>query len=301
MPPERSESVRRGPEKPAQRYLVPEGTKRFDPRRWSTGPPLDAPSQQKLNKLRRAAVRNISRLQRLLYADNRHAVLLVFQAMDAAGKDGTINALLTGVNPAGCQVFSFKQPSTEELDHDFLWRTARNLPERGRIGVFNRSYYEEVLVVRVHPELLKKQHLPHPDPNGLWQQRMESIVEHERHLARNGTLILKFFLNVSRDEQKVRFLRRLDRADKHWKFAISDVRERGFWNQYMSAYGETIRSTTRSWAPWYAIPADNKPYMRWAVADIVRDALARLDLHNPEPSLADLAMFDDMRRQLEND
>ncbi len=301
MPPNGPECALQEAAKPAQRYLVPEGTKRFDPRQWPTAPPPDAPRHNELRKLRRRAVRDISRQQRLLYAENRHALLLIFQAMDAAGKDSTINALLTGVNPAGCQVFNFKQPSSEELDHDFLWRTARSLPERGRIGVFNRSYYEEVLVVRVHPEILEKQNLPHLDPNGLWQQRMESIVEHERHLARNGTVILKFFLNISRDEQKARFLRRLDRPDKHWKFAISDVRERGFWNEYMSAYGEAIRSTTRSHAPWYAIPADSKPYMRWAVADIVRDTLASLDLHNPEPSLADLAMFDDMRRRLENE
>ena len=301
MPPEGPEGVLDQAARPAQRYLVPEGVKRFDPRRWATEPPQDAPRHNELRKLRRRAVRDISRQQRLLYAENRHALLLLFQAMDAAGKDSTINALLTGVNPAGCQVFNFKQPSSEELDHDFLWRTARSLPERGRIGVFNRSYYEEVLVVRVHPELLQKQNLPHLDPNGLWQQRMESIIEHERHLARNGTVILKFFLNISRDEQKARFLRRLNRPDKHWKFAISDVRERGFWNEYMSAYGEAIRATSKSWAPWYAIPADSKPYMRWAVADIVRDTLARLDLHNPEPSLADLAMFDEMRRQLEND
>jgi len=264
MSPDDSEGVLHQAARPAQRYLVPEGVKRFDPRRWATEPPPDAPRHNELRKLRRRAVRDISRQQRLLYAENRHALLLLFQAMDAAGKDSTINALLTGVNPAGCQVFNFKQPSSEELDHDFLWRTARSLPERGRIGVFNRSYYEEVLVVRV-------------------------------------TVILKFFLNISRDEQKARFLRRLNRPDKHWKFAISDVRERGFWNEYMSAYGEAIRATSKSWAPWYAIPADSKPYMRWVVADIVRDALARLDLHNPEPSLADLAMFDEMRRQLEND
>ena len=295
------QGVLHGSAKPAQRYLVPEGAKRFDPRQWPTAPPADAPRHNELRKLRRRAVREISRQQRLLYAENRYALLLVFQAMDAAGKDSTINALLTGVNPAGCQVFSFKQPSSEELDHDFLWRTARSLPERGRIGVFNRSYYEEVLVVRVHPELLEKQKLPHIDQNGLWQQRMESIVDHERHLARNGTVILKFFLNISRDEQKARFMRRLDRPDKHWKFAISDVRERGFWDDYMSAYGEAIRATSTSWAPWYSIPADSKPYMRWAVADIVRGALARLDLSNPEPSLADLAMFDEMRRRLEDD
>ncbi len=280
---------------------MPEGTKRFDPRQWRTAAPADAPADSELRKLRRRAVRDISRQQRLLYAEDRRALLLVFQAMDAAGKDSTINALLTGVNPAGCQVFSFKQPSSEELDHDFLWRTARCLPERGRIGVFNRSYYEEVLVVRVHPELLAKQHLPNLGANGIWQERMESIVDHERHLARNGTVILKFFLNISREEQKRRFMRRLDRPDKHWKFAISDVRERGFWDEYMSAYGEAIRSTTRSHAPWYAIPADSKPYMRWAVAEIVRDTLAGLDLRNPEPSLADLAMFDEMRQRLEED
>ncbi len=301
MPRNRPDGVLHEAATPAQRYLVPEGANRFDPSEWSTAPPPDAPRHDELRKLRRRAVREISRKQRLLYAENRYALLLIFQAMDAAGKDSTINALLTGVNPAGCQVFNFKQPSSEELDHDFLWRTSRCLPERGRIGVFNRSYYEEVLVVRVHPELLEKQNLPQIDQNGLWRQRMESIVDHERHLARNGTVILKFFLNISADEQKARFLRRLERPDKHWKFAISDVRERGFRDEYMSAYGDAIRVTSTSWAPWYVIPADSKPYMRWAVADIVSDALARLDLQDPEPSLADLAMFDRMRRKLNDE
>ncbi len=301
MLPEQDEGFLREAATPSERYRVAASGERFDPRRCRTRPGESVADNRTLRKRRRRAVEEISRLQRLLYAENRHAVLLIFQGMDAAGKDSTINALLTGVNPAGCQVFSFKQPSSEELDHDFLWRTVRRLPERGRIGVFNRSYYEEVLVVRVHPELLEKQNLPNPDPNGLWRQRLTSIVEHERHLARNGTLILKFFLHVSRDEQKARFLRRLDRPEKHWKFALADVRERAFWDRYMSAYGEAIGATSRSWAPWYVIPADSKPYMRWAVAEIVRDAISRLDPQNPEPSLDDLAVFERMRQQLKDD
>ena len=285
---------------PESRWSIPfDGS--FEVRAHPTAPLADPPAKKELRRQLNEVIKDIDDLQYRLFAEDSRSLLLIFQALDAAGKDSTIRAVFRGVNPAGLQVTAFGEPSDLDLDHDFLWRTTRMLPQRGRLGVFNRSYYEEVLVVRVHPELLEKQHLPHVDSGGVWQQRMESIVEHERHLARNGTVILKFFLNISRDEQKARFMRRLDRPDKHWKFAISDVRERGFWNEYMSAYGEAIRSTTRSHAPWYAIPADNKPYMRWVVADIVRDALARLDLRNPEPSLADLAMFDEMRQRLEND
>ena len=220
--------------------------------------------------------------QRMLYAQDRHSVLLVFQAMDAAGKDSTIRAVTRGINPAGCQVFSFKQPSKEELDHDYLWRTAKRMPERGRIGVFNRSYYEEVLVVRVHPEYLPYQRLPNMAPESeLWSQRYESIRQHEQHLARNGTVILKFWLYVSKEEQKQRFLARIDTPEKNWKFSSSDVEERQHWDEYMAAYQDALNETSRPWAPWYAIPADDKRVMRIKVAEIVAQALESLDLKYP--------------------
>ncbi|NOX27940.1 MAG: polyphosphate kinase 2 family protein [Gammaproteobacteria bacterium] len=220
--------------------------------------------------------------QRMLYAQDKHSVLLVFQAMDAAGKDSTIRAVTRGINPAGCQVFSFKQPSKEELDHDYLWRTAKRMPERGRIGVFNRSYYEEVLVVRVHPEYLSYQRLPNMAPEvELWSQRYESIRQHEQHLARNGTVILKFWLNVSKEEQKQRFLARIDTPEKNWKFSSSDVEERQHWDEYMVAYQDALNETSRPWAPWYAIPADDKRVMRIKVAEIVAQALESLDLKYP--------------------
>ncbi|MBT8117418.1 MAG: polyphosphate kinase 2 family protein, partial [Gammaproteobacteria bacterium] len=208
----------------------------------STRPPADYALDKSEAKSDLARyVKKLGQQQRKLYADNKWSLLLVFQAMDAAGKDGTIRHVMSGINPAGCQVFSFKQPSAEELDHDFLWRTARRLPERGRVGIFNRSYYEEVLVVRVHPEYLQNQNLPHSaDPAALWPERLESIAQHELHLARNGTAILKFWLNVSRDEQRRRFLSRLDEPDKNWKFSAGDVRERGHWDQYMEAYEHAI-------------------------------------------------------------
>ncbi len=250
-------------------------------------------------KLQRS-VQKLGKLQRVLYADNRYSVLLVFQAMDAAGKDGTIRKVMSGINPAGCQVFSFKKPSNLELDHDFLWRTAKRLPERGRIGIFNRSYYEEVLVVRVHPEILDYQRLPFRQPD-IWQQRLRSIAEHEEHLARNGTIILKFWLNVSREEQKARFLSRLDEPEKNWKFAAADVRERGHWDAYMQAYEEALNATSRPWAPWYSIPADNKHYMRATVAGIVEQALQRLDLRFPEVGLEEQVRFAEMRDILENE
>jgi len=220
--------------------------------------------------------------QRMLYAQDKYSVLLVFQAIDAAGKDGTIRAVTRGINPAGCQVFSFKQPSKEELDHDFLWRTTKRMPQRGRIGVFNRSYYEEVLVVRVHPEYLRYQQLPDmADVGQLWQQRYESIRQHERHMAQNGTVILKFWLNVSKEEQKERFLARIDTPEKNWKFSSADVEERQHWEEYMAAYEDALNATSRPWAPWYAIPADDKRVMRLKVAEILAETLETLNLQYP--------------------
>jgi PPK2 family polyphosphate:nucleotide phosphotransferase len=226
---------------------------------------------------------DLAEAQERLYADDRYALLIVLQAMDAAGKDGTIKHVMSGVNPQGCQVFSFKKPSAEELDHNFLWRYMRSLPERGRIGIFNRSYYEDVLVVKVHPELLDAQKLP-PGKHGktFWEARYEDINAFEQHLVRNGVVILKFFLNVSKDEQKRRFLERLDRAEKNWKFSAADMAERGFWDDYVEAYEDALSATSTKWAPWYIIPADHKWVTRAVVADIVTSTLQGLDLEYPE-------------------
>ena len=268
----------------------------------SCAPPADAPAGKAARRALADQVEQLDDLQRRLYADDRHAVLLVFQAMDAAGKDSTIRAVFTGVNPSAFQVSSFKKPSANELDHDFLWRTNLALPQRGRIGVFNRSYYEEVLVVRVHPGYLGAQKLP-PDVmpeslEALWPQRFESIVEHERHLARNGTVVLKFWLNVSRDEQKRRFLRRLDTPEKNWKFNAGDVDERRYWDDYMTAYEDALRHTSRPWAPWFAIPADDKPFMRLTVARIVVATLESMGLRYPDVDAEQRAQFDAMRERL---
>ena len=235
----------------------------------------------------------LARLQDKLYAQDKWAVLLIFQAMDAAGKDGAIKHVMSGVKPQGCQVFSFKAPSAEELDHDFLWRCMKALPERGRIGIFNRSYYEDTLVVRVHPELLRAQKVP-PDLLGkrVWKERFEDIRSFERYLGRNGVLVRKFFLHVSRDEQKRRFLERIDNPDKNWKFSSADARERGHWDAYMAAYEDMIRHTATKQAPWYVVPADNKWFTRIVVAAAVIEALDSLDLAYPEvgaEKLADLA------------
>ncbi|MES9962784.1 MAG: polyphosphate kinase 2 family protein [Candidatus Sedimenticola sp. 20ELBAFRAG] len=247
-------------------------------------------------------VERLHDLQRVFYAHDRHSLLLVFQAMDAAGKDSTIRAVMSGINPAGCQVFSFKKPTPKELDHDFLWRTNCCMPERGRIGIFNRSHYEEVLVVRVHPEYLNYQQLPASlDLTNVWQERFESIRDMEKHLARNGTVILKFWLNVSREEQKQRFLSRLNEPEKNWKFAAGDVEERGHWNDYMSAYEEALNATSRPWAPWYAVPADDKPYMRLTVARTIRQTLESLALEYPKVDAREQARFDEMRQLLENE
>jgi PPK2 family polyphosphate:nucleotide phosphotransferase len=232
-------------------------------------------------------IKRLADLQERLYAQDRWAVLAIFQAMDAAGKDSVIKHVMSGINPQGCQVFSFKAPSAEELDHDFMWRAARRLPERGRIGIFNRSYYEEVLVVRVHPELLERQKLaPALITEDIWASRFEDIRAFERYLARNGTVILKFFLNVSKEEQRRRFLARLDDPTKHWKFAAQDVSERRLWDRYMDAYEVMIRNTSTAAAPWYVVPADNKWFARLVVAAAMVDRLERLGLEFPKVDAA---------------
>jgi PPK2 family polyphosphate:nucleotide phosphotransferase len=241
----------------------------------------------------------LAEAQERLWADDRYAVLVVLQALDAAGKDGTIKHVMSGVNPQGCQVFSFKKPSAEELDHNFLWRYMKCLPERGRIGLFNRSYYEDVLVVRVHPELLTQQKLP-PGKQGkaFWHGRYEDINAFERHLVRNGTIILKFFLNVSKQEQKRRFLERLENPEKHWKFSASDLTERGFWTQYTEAYEDALSATSTEWAPWYIVPADHKWATRAVVADILTTTIGGLDLRYPEVTEAQRQALDQARQQL---
>ena len=267
-----------------------------------TAPP-DSERGKKAKKRHKSALADIidemRELQRAMYAFDSHSLLLVFQAMDAAGKDGTIRAVMSGINPAGCQVSSFKAPSKQELDHDFLWRLAMRLPERGRIGIFNRSHYEEVLVVRVHPEYLESQRLPGElDLDTLWQERFESIRNFEHHLAKNGTTILKFWLNVGRDEQKQRFLDRIDEPESNWKFEPGDAAERRHWPAYMMAYEEALCATSRPWAPWYAIPADDKPFMRRTVADLVRRALQAIGPRYPEPTDAARAAMQGYREEL---
>jgi PPK2 family polyphosphate:nucleotide phosphotransferase len=244
----------------------------------------------------------LSEMQERLYAENRWSVLAVFQAMDAAGKDGAIKHVMSGINPQGCQVHSFKAPSEEELDHDFLWRVAKALPERGRIGIFNRSHYEETLVVRVHPEFLKRQRLPEKVANGdIWQQRFKSIRGFERHLARNGTRILKFFLNVSPEEQRRRFLDRLEEPAKRWKFSMGDVSERKLWDKYMHAYEETIRHTSRPEAPWYVVPADHKWFARIVIASAMVKALEDLDPQFPKVEGEALKELAKVRKALEGE
>ena len=243
----------------------------------------------------------LAELQDVLYAQDRWSVLLIFQAMDAAGKDGAIKHVMSGVNPQGCQVFSFKAPTSEDLDHDYLWRCMKCLPERGRIGIFNRSYYEETLVVRVHRELLDHQKLP-ADLVGkdIWNDRFEDIRNFERYLTRNGTIIRKFFLHVSNEEQRQRFLARLDDPDKNWKFSAGDAAERGHWDEYMKAYEDMIRNTATKYAPWYVVPADNKWFTRLVVASAVIDALASLDLSYPKVGKEKLAELQATRAALTN-
>jgi len=246
-----------------------------------------------------AHVERLAELQNLLYAHNRYSLLLVFQAMDAAGKDSIIKHVMSGVNPQGCQVFSFKHPSAQELDHDFLWRTTQCLPERGRIGIFNRSYYEEVLIVRVHPEILEAQSLPKTTarPPKLWDERYASINNLEQHLHRNGTRVVKFFLHLSKEEQRQRFLARLDDPAKNWKFTADDVAEREHWGDYMKAYGAMLSATSSPQAPWYAVPADDKRNARLIVSQVVVETLAGLKMSYPEPAL-DAAELKRIRKQL---
>jgi PPK2 family polyphosphate:nucleotide phosphotransferase len=241
----------------------------------------------------------IGRWQHKLFADNLYSMLLVFQALDAAGKDSTIRHVFTGTNPTGVRVTSFKRPSETELRHDFLWRTTANLPETGTIGIFNRSYFEEVLVVRVHPEFLRAQHLPASESPSLWQNRYRAIVEHERHLAESGTVILKFWLNVSKEEQRRRLLARIDRPNKRWKFNPADLNERPYWDAYLEAYEDCLNATSRPWAPWYVIPADDKPYMRWQVAKLVNDAFERIRPDFPQLDAAALEQLEKYRKSLQ--
>ena len=244
---------------------------------------LDSEDKPRAREALERGVETLAELQDRLYAQDRWAVLLIFQAMDAAGKDGAIKHVMSGVNPQGCQVFAFKAPTSEDLDHDYLWRCMKCLPERGRIGIFNRSYYEETLVVRVHPELLARQKLP-PQLVGkrIWEERFQDIRSFERYLGRNGVLVRKFFLHVSQEEQKKRFLERLDQPDKNWKFSTADVAERQHWDRYMKAYEEMIRATATPEAPWYVVPADNKWFTRMVIGAAVIDALDSLDLAYPE-------------------
>jgi PPK2 family polyphosphate:nucleotide phosphotransferase len=246
-------------------------------------------------------VEQLSELQTRLYAHNRYAVLLIFQAMDAAGKDGAIKHVMSGINPQGCQVFSFKHPSDEELDHDFLWRTTRDLPERGRIGIFNRSYYEEVLIVRVHPEFLRGESLPDEtiDDKKLWERRYESIVGLESHLHRNGTRIAKFFLHISKEEQRKRFLKRIDDPTKNWKFSAADIQERKLWDDYMKAYQRCITATTTKDSPWYIVPADDKGNARLIIAEIVVELLKSLHLSYPETDEAKKKELKTIKKALE--
>ncbi len=281
-------------------YLVPSDGS-FTVAQAPTGPPADFDGKKASRKRLKKLVKELASLQQVLFADDRHSLLIIFQALDAAGKDGTIRAVFSGVNPAGCEVVSFKQPSMTELDHDFLWRTARHLPERGRIGVFNRSYYEEVLVVRVHPEHLEKQKLPGAVGKKMWDERYASMREHERHLARNGTVVLKFWLHVSKEEQRARFLSRIEKPKKNWKFSTGDVHEHRLWDDYMAAYEEMLNKTSRAWAPWYAIPADDKAFMREQVATIVVETLRGMELRYPQLDESALAQLDEMRRELESE
>jgi PPK2 family polyphosphate:nucleotide phosphotransferase len=257
-------------------------------------------SKDHYKELLEKQVEALSELQSKLYASNRHALLIIFQAMDAAGKDSAIKHVMSGVNPQGCQVFSFKHPSAEELDHDFLWRTTRTLPERGRIGIYNRSYYEEVLVVRVHPELVRAERVPDGDDlsEDFWKQRYRSIVDLEDHLFRNGTRIVKFFLHVSKSEQRERFLKRIEQPDKNWKFSLDDIRERQFWKQYMRAYEHCLSATSTKQAPWYIVPADDKENARLLIAEIILDTMRDMKLTYPELDTKQKRQLQQAKREL---
>jgi PPK2 family polyphosphate:nucleotide phosphotransferase len=253
-------------------------------KKWPTKVNPFCKSKKQYEKILEAHVEALSALQQLHYASNRYALLLIFQGMDAAGKDGAIRHVMSGVNPQGCEVFSFKQPTADELEHDFLWRTNRHLPERGRIGIFNRSYYEEVLVVRVHPEILRSQGLSEElcDEKNIWKERYRSIVDLENHLQRNGTKVIKFFLHLSKGEQRKRFLERIDEPDKNWKFSLADIHERKYWKHYMKAYEDCLNATSTEHAPWFVVPADDKENARLIVSRIVLDGLNELKMAYPK-------------------
>ncbi len=273
---------------------------KVDLSKWPTIVKPFSRSKKEYHALLDGHVRKLSSLQQLLYASDRYALLLIFQGMDSAGKDGAIRHVMSGVNPQGCQVFSFKQPSAEELQHDFLWRTTRCLPERGRIGIFNRSYYEEVLVVRVHPEYLRGEGLPEElrDEKNIWDERYRSIVDFERHLFRNGTRVLKIFLHLSKEEQRKRFLARIDQPDKNWKFSLADIHERKYWKDYTHAFEACLQATSTHHAPWYSVPADDKENARLIVSKIVVDALSELKMAYPKTTPKHRRELESIRKQL---
>ena len=284
----------------AKDFRVPSG-KKVKLSKWPTVVKPAYTSKEEYQELLEKHVEELSSLQHLHYASNRYALLLIFQGMDGAGKDGAIRHVMSGVNPEGCEVFSFKQPSAEELQHDFLWRSTCRLPERGRIGIFNRSYYEEVLVVRVHPEILRNQGLPEElrDEKTVWEERYRSIVDMERHLHLNGTKIVKIFLHLSEEEQRKRFLARIDEPDKNWKFSLADIHERKYWKDYVKAYENCLHATSTHHAPWYVVPADDKDNARLIVSRIVLDALKGLKMAYPRTTTKRRAELRSIRKELE--
>ena len=285
-------------------FRVPEG-KAVDLKKWPTEVEPVYRSSEEYQEMLTDHVARLSDRQQLLYASNKYAVLLIFQAMDAAGKDGAIRHVMSGVNPQGCQVFSFVHPTPAELKHDFLWRATQDLPERGRIGIFNRSYYEEVLIVRVHPEILESEGVPDAPPRGkgngkdMWAERYRSILDLERHLHRNGTRIVKFFLHLSKDEQRRRFLARIDDPTKNWKLSAADVTERAFWKEYRKAYEKCLAATSTDHAPWYVVPADDKKNARLIISQIVLDTFEALDMDYPKPPPEHLKRLKEIRAELE--
>jgi len=284
----------------SKRYCVGDG-KKFKLKNYKSTPHFDLGPDDKplVKQALQLGVEALAALQDILYAQDRWSLLVIFQAMDAAGKDGAIKHVMSGINPQGCQVSSFKAPSAEDLDHDFLWRCQKHLPERGRIGIFNRSYYEEVLVVRVHEQILRSQKLPEQlVTKDIWEERYKDIRNFEKYLHRNGTIVIKIFLNVSKDEQRKRFIERVDDPDKNWKFSAADARERGYWKDYMSAYDEMIRNTSTEHAPWYVVPADNKSYARIAVASAIIHALDQMDLEYPKVSKEKVAELQEIKKAL---
>jgi len=289
-------------EKLADLLRVPHDSKISLKKDYSTKLKVSGLSKKGAKLLLEQGIPVLAEYQSKLYAQNNYGVLIVLQALDAAGKDGTIKHVMSGMNPQGCQVTSFKAPSTEELDHDYLWRCFKNLPERGDIGIFNRSYYEEVLIARVHPKILDKQQLPdHLKDKNIWKRRFEEINNFEKYLVNNGIIVLKFFLNVSKGEQKERFLERLELPDKNWKFSVSDATERSHWDDYIKAYEDCFNNTSTKWAPWYIIPADNKPFARVAVAYIIGKTLKSLDLQYPTVTKAQKEELQKVRTILKNE